>query len=339
MSTRIARFALVGLALCAGPAAAWSQAGKDTTRPATKTTAPPATKTTNPPATKTPVTQPKTTTAPAVTQPKTTTAPAVTQPKTTTAPAATQTKTTSPATNQTKSATAPVTQQPKTATPGKTATPPATQQPKTTSPATQQPAAKTAPAPQNKTAGATPPQQNKTAGATPPQQNKTAGATPPQNKTVTAPPQNKTAAAPPQQNKTAPPATKTVPGAGAAAAPQTPARDTVIPTVMMREVFDYNRNGRPDPFISLLTTTDLRPTLSDLKLLMTVVDEPGRSVALVQDAYDTKKPQKTLRVGQKLGRMRVSSIRSDAVVFTIEEFGMNRRDSLLLRDSTKARGR
>jgi hypothetical protein len=105
----------------------------------------------------------------------------------------------------------------------------------------------------------------------------------------------------------------------------------------MREVFDYSRDGRRDPFVSLLATTDLRPTIRDLKLLMTVVDEPGRSVALVQDAYEKK--QKTLRVGTRLGRMRVSSIRSDMVMFTIEEFGMNRRDSLLLRDSTKVRGR
>jgi hypothetical protein len=87
----------------------------------------------------------------------------------------------------------------------------------------------------------------------------------------------------------------------------------------------------------LLTTTDLRPTLSDLKLLMTVVDEPGHSVALVQDSHDKK--QKSVRIGTRLGRMRVTSIRADAVMFTIEEFGMNRRDSLLLRDSTKVRVR
>ena len=108
-----------------------------------------------------------------------------------------------------------------------------------------------------------------------------------------------------------------------------------MPSVMLREVFDYSSDGRRDPFISLLSTTDLRPTISDLKLLMTVVDEPGRSVALVLNGY-TKK-QQTLRVGSRLGRMSVSSIRADVVLFTIEEFGMNRRDSLLLRESDKAR--
>jgi hypothetical protein len=176
--------------------------------------------------------------------------------------------------------------------------------------------------------------------------------TPPQTKTVTppatqqktaTPPQTKTVTPPATQQKTAtPPQTKTVPGqtkapAGAPAAPQAPPRDTIVPTVMMREVFDYSREGRRDPFISLLSTTDLRPTLSDLRLLMTVVDEPGRSVALVSNGFDKKNPQRTLRVGDRLGRMVVTSIRADVVLFTIEEFGMNRRDSLLLRDSTKAR--
>jgi hypothetical protein len=189
-------------------------------------------------------------------------------------------------------------------------------------------------APQTKT-----PPQTKT--VTPPAtQQKTA--TPPQTKSVT-PPQTKTVTPPATQQKTAtPPQTKTVPGqtkapAGAPAAPQAPPRDTIVPTVMMREVFDYSREGRRDPFISLLSTTDLRPTLSDLRLLMTVVDEPGRSVALVSNGFDKKNPQRTLRVGDRLGRMVVTSIRADVVLFTIEEFGMNRRDSLLLRDSTKAR--
>jgi hypothetical protein len=250
-----------------------------------------------------------------------------------------QTKQPAPVTAQTKTATPPQT---KTATPPqtKTATPPQTKTPtppqtKTATP----PQTKTATPPDTKTA--TPPQTKAPA----PQATQQKAATPPANQQqkAGAAAQNKTAPAPqPQQTKTAPQQTKTAPGqtkapAGAAAPAQTPPRDTVVPTVMMREVYDYNRAGRRDPFISLLSTTDLRPTLSDLRLLMTVVDEPGRSVALVSNGFDKKNPQRTLRVGDRLGRMVVTSIRSDVVLFTIEEFGMNRRDSLLLRDSTKAR--
>lgn len=105
----------------------------------------------------------------------------------------------------------------------------------------------------------------------------------------------------------------------------------------MREVYTYDPAGRRDPFLSLLTTSDLRPTLSDLKIIATVVDEPGRSVALLQDKNAGK--QVSVRVGTKLGRMRVASIKPNVVVFTIDEFGTTRLDSLQLRDLTKVRGR
>jgi hypothetical protein len=310
MSARAMRFAMLAIALSV-PAAAWSQAGADTgkNRPATKNVAPPTKQGTAAPVTQAP---PKIV-APVTQQSKTAAPPPVTQQKTTTPPPVTQQKTAAPA---------PTTAQQKAA---------QTNPPKTVAPQTTQQKAATPAASQQQKA------------ATPPASQQQKAATPPANQQKTAP-QSKTTPAP-QQNKTAPPATKgaaasttgqPAPGAGRGANPQVPApRDTVIPTALMREVFDYSRDGRRDPFISLLTTTDLRPALSDLKLLMTVIDEPGRSVALVSNAFDKKNPQKTLRVGDRLGRMRVSSIRSDAVIFTIEEFGMNRRDSLLLRDPSK----
>jgi hypothetical protein len=208
---------------------------------------------------------------------------------------------------------------------------PVSTQSKTTPPATQNKAV-TPPAPQqNKAANPPAPQQNK-ATTPPPGQTKATNPAPGQTKAVTPPAGQTRAAGTPAGGR----------GAAAPGAASTTGRDSSLlgpPVVLMREVYEYDRNGRRDPFISLLTTTDLRPTISDLKLLMTVVDEPGRSVALVSDAYDRKQPQKTLRVGTRVGRMRVASIRSDVVVFTIEEFGMNRRDSLLLagRDTSKVR--
>ena len=41
--------------------------------------------------------------------------------------------------------------------------------------------------------------------------------------------------------------------------------------------------------------------------------------------------------GQTLGRMRVSQIRQRAVLFTIEEFGLSRQDSLVWTDTLKVR--
>jgi hypothetical protein len=161
------------------------------------------------------------------------------------------------------------------------------------------------------------------------------------------PPPTKTAAAP-QPTKAAAQGTKSAPSAATPGGPATPGAgprlnvvtsDTAAgkPLIIMREVFTYEPAGRRDPFLSLLTTTDLRPTLSDLKIIATIVDEPGRSVALLQD--NNAKKQVNVRVGTRLGRMRVATIRPNVVVFTIEEFGTTRLDSLQLRDLTKVRGR
>lgn len=105
--------------------------------------------------------------------------------------------------------------------------------------------------------------------------------------------------------------------------------------VVMRETFSYDRGGARDPFVSLLNTSELRPVISDLRLVGILFDPSGRrSVAVMRD-----KTNQLYRatVGQTLGRMRVARISPRAVYFTIEEFGFNRTDSLVLADSTKAR--
>ena len=111
---------------------------------------------------------------------------------------------------------------------------------------------------------------------------------------------------------------------------------TVPPTVVMRETFDYSAAGRRDPFISLLSTNELRPTMSDLRLTGILFDHAGgHSVATLRDIGTNAQYRVTL--GSALGRMRVSAIRTKTVLFTIEEFGSSRQDSLVLGDSTKAR--
>jgi hypothetical protein len=113
------------------------------------------------------------------------------------------------------------------------------------------------------------------------------------------------------------------------------AKPDTVPSFVMRESFDYDRAGTRDPFASLLNTSDLRPVISDLKLIGILYDPTGRrSVAIMRDQQNTLY---RATVGQILGRMRVSKIRPRAVIFTIEEFGMNRQDSLVLVDTTKTR--
>jgi hypothetical protein len=117
-----------------------------------------------------------------------------------------------------------------------------------------------------------------------------------------------------------------------------PTGDTVSSApVVMREVFAYSRDGRRDPFVSLLTTNELRPAISDLRLT-TIAFDPGgaHSLAILRDIGTNA--QYRVTEGSALGRMHVSAIRPKTVVFTIDEFGTTRRDSLMLGDSTKVRG-
>ena len=111
-----------------------------------------------------------------------------------------------------------------------------------------------------------------------------------------------------------------------------------MPTVIMREEFAYGRDGRRDPFYSLLATSELRPTIGDLRLTGILFDRSGtRSVATLRDVATNL--QYRVFVGSTLGRMRVSTIRMKAVIFTIDEFGTTRQDSLFLGDSTRTRGK
>ncbi|MEP6618215.1 MAG: hypothetical protein ABJE47_02825 [bacterium] len=103
-----------------------------------------------------------------------------------------------------------------------------------------------------------------------------------------------------------------------------------------REIFSYEAEGRRDPFFSLILTEDLRPLLSDLKLVGILYAATGRgSVAIMRDILTNA--QYRVNTGQTIGRMRVAQIKQRAVIFTIDEFGLSRQDSLFLVDSTKVR--
>jgi hypothetical protein len=110
------------------------------------------------------------------------------------------------------------------------------------------------------------------------------------------------------------------------------------PVVIMREEYAYARDGRRDPFFSLIATNELRPTMSDLRLTGILYDQGGgHSVATLRDVLTDQ--QYRVSTGTTLGRMRVSSIRLKSIVFTIDEFGATRQDSLILGDTTQVRKR
>ena len=126
---------------------------------------------------------------------------------------------------------------------------------------------------------------------------------------------------------------------GVPAAP-VPAVDSGPKVLINREVFAYDGDGRRDPFVSLFTTSDLKPLLTDLKLVGVAYDPRGQnSVAVLRDV--TSRDQYKVRVGQTIGRMRVAAIQPKAVIFTIEEFGYSRQELLPIAppDSSKLRSR
>lgn len=117
-----------------------------------------------------------------------------------------------------------------------------------------------------------------------------------------------------------------------------PAKGAIATEITLnREVFNYSGGGRRDPYKSLMSTSDVRPLVSDLRLTAVAFDPDGNnSVAILRDSYS--KQQYRVRVGQQLGRLRVSAINKKAVQFTLEEFGFNRQETLTLSsDTTKVR--
>ena len=101
------------------------------------------------------------------------------------------------------------------------------------------------------------------------------------------------------------------------------------PMVLLREVFAYEGGGR-DPFMSLLRSGDVRPLLSYFKLTTIVFEGRfgARSVAVLRDI--TNKRIYRVKAGDIIGRLKVTQIRPREIVFTVQEFGFERQETLSL---------
>lgn len=114
-----------------------------------------------------------------------------------------------------------------------------------------------------------------------------------------------------------------------ALAAQQPDSAPAQPVTLLREVFAYEGGGR-DPFMSLLKSGDVRPLLSDLKLTTIVYDGrfAARSVAVLRDI--TNRRIYRVKTGDIIGRLKVTQIRPREIVFTVQEFGFERQETLSL---------
>jgi hypothetical protein len=113
--------------------------------------------------------------------------------------------------------------------------------------------------------------------------------------------------------------------AAAPAAPQAPDSNKIT---FEREVFAYVAR-EIDPFSSPIESGAIRPLVADLKVVGIIFDPTGRnSVAVMRDV--STQQQYRAKPGQLLGRARVSQIRAQEVVLTIEEYGFSRQEILKL---------
>jgi hypothetical protein len=101
-------------------------------------------------------------------------------------------------------------------------------------------------------------------------------------------------------------------------------------TEVLRETFTY-AGGSRDPFASLITEDRVGPEFNDLLLVGVYLDlrRASNSVAVLRDKTNQKRYK--LRVGDRLGRLKVAQIRQTDVVFTVEDIGFERQETLSLR--------
>jgi len=99
---------------------------------------------------------------------------------------------------------------------------------------------------------------------------------------------------------------------------------------VMRETFAYTGGAR-DPFNSLINLASAGPEISDLDLVGVYQDlrSSSNSVVVVREKVSLKRHK--LRVGDQVGRARLVQIRPRDAVFTIQDFGYERQETLSLR--------
>ncbi|HEU4456575.1 MAG TPA: hypothetical protein VFR81_26140 [Longimicrobium sp.] len=120
--------------------------------------------------------------------------------------------------------------------------------------------------------------------------------------------------------------------APAAAAPAPVAAGPAATTgvdVYRREVFRYQRGGRPDPFQALLTAADLGFRVEDLRLT-SIVYSPNAQLSLAVFAEANGAKRHRMKVGQRLGTMTVVRIYPQRVDVRIDEFGGSRTQTVQL---------
>lgn len=108
------------------------------------------------------------------------------------------------------------------------------------------------------------------------------------------------------------------------------AKDDDPPLVYRREVFQYPRGARPDPFRSLATPEELGYRIEDMTLTG-VIYSPSSGVSVAVLTENVTRKRFRLKVGERLGGLTVAAIYPKRVDVVVNEFGVIRRETLQLR--------
>jgi hypothetical protein len=107
--------------------------------------------------------------------------------------------------------------------------------------------------------------------------------------------------------------------------------------IYRREVFEYSRGGRVDPFRSLLGSVDLGVRPEDLALRVILAnDDPRESVAIFTQSGANRRV--SVRTGDRIGGMTVVAIHPRRVDVVIDDFGVPRRESFYVKKTPPETG-
>lgn len=104
-------------------------------------------------------------------------------------------------------------------------------------------------------------------------------------------------------------------------------RDSAGNILFRREVYNYPRTGRRDPFASLIVSGTIRPLIADLEVSVIIYDPAGRNSFATMRDVSTGVTYRA-RVGSVMGRIRVTAIRQREVAVAVDEFGFTRQEVL-----------
>jgi hypothetical protein len=125
----------------------------------------------------------------------------------------------------------------------------------------------------------------------------------------------------------------TTPGSDTLAAPDAATADSARKAAeieVMRETFAYG-GGTRDPFNSLINLADAGPEIADLELVGVYQNlrTASSSIVVLREKVSAKRYK--MRVGDQVGRARLVQIRPRDAVFTVQDFGYERQETLSLR--------